>query len=120
MVSVQVTAVHFSDGADKVYAGGIDNVVKVWDLRKGEMVMMLEGHSDTVTGMSLSPDGSYLLTNSMDCTLRIWDMWPYAPQVSTLNCLLPSAFCLSAFCRLPSAFRLLPSAFRLLPSAFCA
>lgn len=94
MVSVQVTAVHFSDGADKVYAGGIDNVVKVWDLRKGEMVMMLEGHSDTVTGMSLSPDGSYLLTNSMDCTLRIWDMRPYAPQVSTLHCPLPSAFCL--------------------------
>lgn len=33
-----------------------------------------------LTGMQLSPDGSYLLTNSMDCTLRIWDMRPYAPQ----------------------------------------
>ena len=92
-MSVQVTSVHFSDGADKVYAGGIDNVVKVWDLRKGEMCMMLEGHSDTVTGMSLSPDGSYLLTNSMDCTLRIWDMRPYAPQVSiTLGLLLLGFF----------------------------
>lgn len=76
----QVTAVAFSDAADKIYTGGIDNVVKVWDLRKGEVVMLLEGHNDTLTGMRLSPDGSYLLTNAMDCTLRIWDMRPYAPQ----------------------------------------
>lgn len=29
--------------------------------------------------MSLSADGSYLLTNSMDNSLRIWDVRPYAP-----------------------------------------
>lgn len=27
--------------------------------------------------MSLSPDGSYVLTNAMDNTLRIWDVRPY-------------------------------------------
>jgi len=37
-------------------------------------------HQDTVTGLSLSPDGSYLLSNSMDCSLRIWDIRPYATQ----------------------------------------
>jgi WD40 repeat protein len=30
-------------------------------------------------GMSLSPDGSFLLTNAMDNTLRAWDVRPYAP-----------------------------------------
>ena len=40
----------------------------------------LEPSCDTVTGMSLSPDGSYLLSNSMDNTLRIWDVRPFAPQ----------------------------------------
>jgi len=40
----------------------------------------LKGHSDTVTGMSLSPDGSYLLTNAMDNNLRIWDVRAFAPQ----------------------------------------
>jgi Prp8 binding protein len=29
--------------------------------------------------MSLSPDGSFLLTNAMDNTLRAWDVRPYAP-----------------------------------------
>ena len=51
---------------------GIDNVVKIWDLRQNNVVTEIEGHSDTVTGMALSPDGSYVLTNSMDNTLRIW------------------------------------------------
>lgn len=79
----QVTSVAFADSADKVYSGGIDNEVKVWDLRKekGDPVLRLTGHLDTVTGMRVSPDGAYLLTNAMDCTLRIWDLRPYAPQV---------------------------------------
>eukprot|EP00850_Spirogloea_muscicola_P007085 SM000035S13065 [mRNA] locus=s35:263044:265830:+ [translate_table: standard] len=76
----QVLAVSFSDNADKVFTGGIDNDVKVWDLRQGEVAMVLRGHGDSITGMSLSPDGSFLLTNSMDCTLRLWDLRPYAPE----------------------------------------
>ncbi|CAH8305929.1 unnamed protein product [Eruca vesicaria subsp. sativa] len=30
--------------------------------------------------MSLSPDGSYLLTSGMDNKLCVWDMRPYAPK----------------------------------------
>ena len=33
----------------------------------------MSGHSDTVTGLSLSPDGALLLSNAMDNTLRVWD-----------------------------------------------
>ncbi|KAG1347041.1 U5 small nuclear ribonucleoprotein 40 kDa protein [Cocos nucifera] len=76
----QITAVGFSDAADKIFTGGLDSDVKVWDLRRNEVIMTLQGHGDMITGMQLSPDGSYLLTNGMDCTLRIWDMRPYAPQ----------------------------------------
>jgi len=35
------------------------------------MIIML------ISSMSLSPDGSYVLTNSMDNTLRIWDVRPF-------------------------------------------
>lgn len=35
----------------QVYTGGIDNTIKVWDLRKEEVSLTLEGHGDTVTGM---------------------------------------------------------------------
>ena len=40
----------------------------------------MKGHSDTVTGLALSPDGSYVLSNSMDNSLRVWDIRPFAPQ----------------------------------------
>lgn len=30
--------------------------------------------------MALSPDGSHLLTNAMDSTLRSWDVRPFAPE----------------------------------------
>lgn len=76
----QITAVGFADASDKIYTGGIDNDIKVWDLRRNEVTMTLQGHQDMITGMQLSPDGSYLLTNGMDCKLCIWDMRPYAPQ----------------------------------------
>lgn len=52
---------------------------QVWDLRSNSVSLKLKGHTDSVTGLSLSSDGSYLLSNSMDNTLRIWDVRPYAP-----------------------------------------
>lgn len=64
----------------QVIAGGIDNVVKIWDLRKDSIVYRMHGHQDTITGMSLSHEGGLLLTNSMDGSLRVWDVRPFAPQ----------------------------------------
>lgn len=49
----------------QVYTGGIENVIKVWDLRKVEVAMSLKGHTDTVTGLRVSPDGTHLLSNAM-------------------------------------------------------
>jgi len=57
-----------------------DQLLKLWDLRKpAAPSLVMNGHSDTITCLSLSPDGSYALSNSMDNTLRIWDVRPYAP-----------------------------------------
>ncbi|KAI9486792.1 MAG: U5 small nuclear ribonucleoprotein 40 kDa protein [Benjaminiella poitrasii] len=75
----QMTSVCFSDAGDMIYAAGLDNEIKVWDVRKNQIAYTLKGHADTVSGMSLSPDGSYLLTNAMDNTVRLWDIKPFAP-----------------------------------------
>jgi len=75
----QVTAVSFGDNSDQVISAGIDNSLKVWDTRKPEKPMLeMTGHNDTVTGMALSPCGSFVLTNAMDNTLRVWDVRPFA------------------------------------------
>ena len=41
-------------------------ITQVWDLRQNEMAYKMTGHADSITGLRLSPDGSYLLSNSMD------------------------------------------------------
>lgn len=47
---------------------------QVWDLRKEAVTFNLQGHGDSVTGLALNPEGTHLLTNSMDNTLRVWDV----------------------------------------------
>ena len=37
----------------------------MWDLRKIEVAMTLTGHTDTITGLAVSPDGNHLLSNAM-------------------------------------------------------
>jgi Prp8 binding protein len=75
-----VTAVAFSAAGDQIFTGGVENVVRAWDLRTDEAACTMTGHSDTITGMKLNPAGTHLLTNSMDNTLRSWDVRPYAPE----------------------------------------
>lgn len=75
-----VTAICFNDTATQVISAGIDNLLKVWDLRQNGVMMKMAGHTDSVTGLRLSPDGSFVLSNAMDNTVRIWDIRPFAPQ----------------------------------------
>jgi len=67
----QVLACCFNNSSDAVFSGGIDNVIKMWDLRKKDVSLKLEGHLDSPTGLELSQDGSYLASNAMDSTIRI-------------------------------------------------
>lgn len=83
-----VTAVAMSEAGNEVYSGGIDNDIKVWDLRKKAVVYSMLGHQDTVTSLRVSPDSQSLLSYSMDSTARTWDIRPFAPterQIRTFD-----------------------------------
>jgi len=73
------TAVALSEAGNELYTGGIDNDIKVWDLRKKAVAYSLLGHTDTITSLQVSPDSQYLLSNSHDSTVRTWDIRPFAP-----------------------------------------
>lgn len=75
-----VTAVALAEAGNEVYSGGIDNDIKVWDLRMKKEVYKLPGHTDTVTSLAVSPDSQSLLSNSFDNTVRTWDIRPFAPE----------------------------------------
>lgn len=80
----QITSVCLSSDGQHLFSGGIDNIIRRWDIRKADVLssasMYLKGHTDTITGLSLSPDGNFLLSNSMDSTLRNWDIRPFVPS----------------------------------------
>ncbi len=56
-------------------AGGWDNSIHVWDVRPRQQIdWILRGHTDRVVRVAFSPDSRFLVSTSMDETIRIWDL----------------------------------------------
>lgn len=68
------TSLAFSPKGDIVASGTVERVVKLWDIRTGECIGTLEGHTYPVLSLSFSPDGNQLVSGSGDTTLIIWDL----------------------------------------------
>lgn len=90
----QNLAVTFNENSDQVIFGGIDNLVKVYDIRKGEILYSMVGHFDSITGLSLSPDGSFVLSNAMDNTCKFSCLLISLKVFSTnfISCIFQCAF----------------------------
>eukprot|EP01038_Epipyxis_sp_PR26KG_P010444 gene10444-14028_t len=64
----------FRDG-NFVAIVSVDNVVRVYDVSTCKLSRRFEkGHKREITDVCFSMDGRRLLTSSIDCTLRVWDM----------------------------------------------
>jgi len=75
----QILSVCFDDTGERIFAGSLDNTVICYDMKTREESFVLEDHKDSVTSVDLSADGQSLLTNSMDQSLKVWDVRPYVP-----------------------------------------
>jgi WD40 repeat protein len=60
------------DGKLAASAGFADRLVKVWDVRKGELLEALDGHAGAVLGVGFAPDGKRLLSGDSVCCVRLW------------------------------------------------
>jgi WD40 repeat protein len=68
------TSIDFSPRGDIVATGSVGRLVKLWDIKSGDLMGTLEGHDYPVLSLSFSPDGDKLVSGSGDTTLRIWDV----------------------------------------------
>jgi WD40 repeat protein len=64
----------FSRDGRELFTGGIDNVIRVWDVEKGTVRREQMAHAGYVLGLVISPDGSRLASCGVDGTVKIWDV----------------------------------------------
>ena len=57
-------------------AGGVDNVIQLWDLSERHVVKRLTGHTGAVSALAISKAGDRLVSASFDTTIRIWHLAP--------------------------------------------
>jgi len=57
--------------------GSKDNTIKLWNIRKGELIhkVTYKGHSKNVTSTSFAPKkGKFFVSASKDLTIKIWSV----------------------------------------------
>jgi WD40 repeat protein len=64
--------VAFSSDGKTVVSGSADRTLRVWDVASGQILRILQGHTDAVRAIAYSPDGKLVASGSNDNTIRVW------------------------------------------------
>ena len=49
-------------------------MLRLWDLESGQRIRTLEGHTEWVIAVAVTPDGRRAVSGSADRTLRLWNL----------------------------------------------
>ncbi|TNM96352.1 hypothetical protein fugu_016013 [Takifugu bimaculatus] len=81
-----VNAVAFADSSSQLlFSGSDDALCKVWDRRtlredRPQPVGHLAGHRDGITFIHSKGDARYLISNSKDQSIKLWDIRKFSPK----------------------------------------
>jgi len=69
-----VYSIALSPDGKRVVSGGVDKVIKVWDIATGKQLNTLsEAHGEYTTCVEFSPDGKYIVSAGSDNVVKVWD-----------------------------------------------
>ncbi|KAJ3611881.1 hypothetical protein NHX12_021894 [Muraenolepis orangiensis] len=89
-----VNAVAFADNSSQLlFSGSDDALCKVWDRRtlredNPQPVGQLAGHRDGITFIHSKGDARYLISNSKDQSIKLWDVRKFSPKEGLAAALL--------------------------------
>ncbi|KAM4049607.1 WD repeat-containing protein 36 [Anomaloglossus baeobatrachus] len=70
-ISPTSTLLHRESG---MFSVALDDFsINVFDIETCKLVRRFPGHNGKINDMTFSPDGRWLMTASMDCTVKVWD-----------------------------------------------
>ena len=69
-----IWSVSFSPDGTLLAIGTVSGIVQLLDVATGEIIAMLDAHTDDLKSVSFSPDGMLLASGSYDGTVRLWDV----------------------------------------------
>ncbi|KAI9579148.1 WD repeat-containing protein 61 [Glossina fuscipes] len=72
----QKTAKPLADPVDFIVTGGLDDLVKIWDIKEDNSLRLrhqLKGHALGVVSIAVSKDGKTIASSSLDSSLCFWD-----------------------------------------------
>jgi len=87
-----INTVTFADDAsDIIFSGSDDCLCKVWDKRllgqQQSPVGVFVGHAEGITHIASKEDGRYLISNSKDQTIKLWDVRKMCDPNTAFNAL---------------------------------
>lgn len=69
-----IYALIFNNKGDLLISGSADQKIKIWNSLTGSWKSTLNGHTDAIKTLAISPCDRFLISGSADQTIRIWDL----------------------------------------------
>lgn len=70
-----ISCIDIAPTTGSLIAAGTENgTIHVWDISSSKPLAILQGHRGAVHSLSLSADGTALVSGGADCAVRVWDL----------------------------------------------
>lgn len=74
-----VMAACFTGDGQRLMAAGMNGTLKIWDVPTRQLLQIIPGHHDGISGLSMTSDGQHLATAGADGTVKVWSIPKLAP-----------------------------------------
>lgn len=71
--STEFWSLNYAIERNKITGGSYDKKIRVWDVGKSQVDIILEGHKTSVLSVCFSPDEKYIVTGSRDKAIKVWN-----------------------------------------------